>query len=124
MGIAAENQIKCHPCVTLTVAPSRDAVQPWRAASRSCSLTQGFVYAPFGEITTEFNASFGNGIIPNYTFNAKELDEETGMYYYEARYYQPPVFVSRDAMFEKYFWMSPYHYCSNNPMNKVDPTRM
>ena len=85
------------------------------------NVTQGFLYAPFGEITTEYNATFGNDIIPKYSFNAKELDEETGMYYYEARYYKPPVFTSRDPMFEKYFWMTPYAYCANNPVKYVDP---
>ena len=54
------------------------------------TVTQGFLYAPFGEITTEYNATFGNNVLPKYSFNAKELDEETGMYYYEARYYKPP----------------------------------
>ena len=62
-----------------------------------------------------------NGTLPKYSFNAKELDEETGMYYYEARYYKPPVFTSRDPMFEKYFWMTPYAYCANNPVKFVDP---
>ena len=66
--------------------------------------------------------TFGNDIIPKYSFNAKELDEETGMYYYEARYYKPPVFTSRDPMFEKYFWMTPYAYCANNPIKYVDPS--
>ena len=37
-----------------------------------------------------------------YAFNAKELDEENGMYYYSARYYAPPTFISRDPLFEKY----------------------
>lgn len=60
--------------------------------------------------------------LPKYSFNAKELDEETGMYYYEARYYAPPVFTSRDPLFEKYFWMSPYAYCANNPVKYVDPS--
>ena len=85
------------------------------------TITQGFLYAPFGEITTEYNVNFGNNVIPKYSFNAKELDEETGMFYYEARYYAPPVFTSRDVMFEKYFWMSPYAYCANNPVKYVDP---
>ena len=84
-------------------------------------ITQGFLYAPFGEITTEYNANFGYNVLPKYSFNAKELDEETGMYYYEARYYKPPVFTSRDPMFEKYFWMTPYAYCANNPVKYVDP---
>ena len=88
----------------------------------NATVTQGFLYAPFGEITTEYAPMWQNGLIPNYTFNAKELDEETGMYYYEARYYKPPVFTSRDPMFEKYFWMSPYAYCANNPVKYVDPS--
>jgi RHS repeat-associated protein len=54
-------------------------------------------------------------------FNAKELDEESGMYYYEARYYNPPTFISRDPLFEKFPFMSPYAYCSNNPVNRIDP---
>ena len=86
------------------------------------TISQGFLYAPFGEITTEYNINFGNNTIPKYAFNAKELDEETGFYYYEARYYKPPVFTSRDPMFEKYFWMTPYAYCANNPVKYVDPT--
>ena len=85
------------------------------------TITQGFLYAPFGEITTEYNINFGNNVIPKYSFNAKELDEETGMYYYEARYYAPPTFTSRDPLFEKYFWMTPYAYCANNPVKYVDP---
>ena len=87
----------------------------------NATITQGFLYAPFGEITTEYNINFGNNVIPKYSFNAKELDEETGMYYYEARYYAPPTFTSRDPMFEKYFWMTPYAYCANNPVKYVDP---
>jgi RHS repeat-associated protein len=85
------------------------------------SVTQSFLYAPFGEITNEYNNSFGSSILPKYSFNAKELDEETGMYYYEARYMAPPVFISRDPLFEKYPTFSPYAYCANNPVKYVDP---
>jgi RHS repeat-associated protein len=59
-----------------------------------------------------------------YLFNAKELDEENGMYYYSARFYAPPVFTSRDPLFEEKPWMSPYAYCSNSPVNRVDPSGM
>ena len=90
----------------------------------NASVVQGFLYAPFGEITNEYNSSFGNNVLPKYSFNAKELDEETGMYYYEARYYQPPTFTSRDVLFEEKPWLTPYHYCSNNPVVRVDPTGM
>ena len=88
------------------------------------NVVQGFLYAPFGEITNEHNSSFGNGVIPKYSFNAKELDEETGMYYYEARYMAPPVFISRDPLFEKYPTFTPYAYCANNPVKFIDPTGM
>ena len=87
----------------------------------NASVVQGFLYAPFGEITNEYSPMWQNGNIPKYAFNAKELDEETGMYYYEARYYQPPVFVSRDPLFEKYPTFSPYTYCANNPIKFIDP---
>lgn len=89
---------------------------------KKVTITQGFLYAPFGEITTEYNVNFGSSVIPKYSFNAKELDEETGMFYYEARYYAPPIFTSRDPLFEKYFWISPYAYCANNPVKYVDPS--
>jgi RHS repeat-associated protein len=75
------------------------------------NLQYAVQFLPFGEVRWGY-------------FNAKELDEENGMYYYSARYYAPPTFISRDPMFEKYPDISPYTYCSNNPMNKVDPTGM
>jgi RHS repeat-associated protein len=87
----------------------------------SSNITQGFLYAPFGEIITEFNPSWESGRIPKYSFNAKELDEENGMYYYSARYYAPTTFISRDPMFEKKPFISPYTYCRNNPIILVDP---
>ena len=88
------------------------------------NIPQGFLYAPFGEITTEYAPMWQNGTLPKYSFNAKEFDEEIGMYYYEARYYKPPVFTSRDPMMNQKTWLSPYHYCSNNPVGRVDPTGM
>jgi RHS repeat-associated protein len=79
---------------------------------------------PFGEIIHEYNAYWHQGKVPDYMFNSKEMDEESGMYYYSARYYAPPVFISRDPLFEKYPFMSPYAYCMNNPIKYVDPTGM
>ncbi|MBO4541760.1 MAG: RHS repeat-associated core domain-containing protein, partial [Bacteroidales bacterium] len=86
------------------------------------NITQGFLYAPFGEITTEYNINFGNNTIPKYSFNAKELDEETGMFYYEARYYAPPTFTSRDPLMSEKPWLTPYGYCRNNPVIYIDPS--
>lgn len=58
-----------------------------------------------------------------YLFNGKELDEETGLYYYGARYLNPTsgIWLSVDPLFEKYVGMSPYNYCAGNPVKFVDP---
>jgi RHS repeat-associated protein len=87
----------------------------------SSNITQGMLYAPFGEIISDYSPAFHDSPMPNYAFNAKELDEENGMYYYSARYYAPPTFISRDPLFEKYPSISPYAYCANNPVMFVDP---
>ncbi|NBL63680.1 hypothetical protein GV828_00540 [Flavobacterium sp. NST-5] len=58
-----------------------------------------------------------------FKFNGKELDEETGMYYYGARYYDPKssIWMSVDPLAEKYPSWNPYNYCMQNPVNLVDP---
>ena len=64
------------------------------------------------------------GVYENpYKFNAKELDSETGFYYYGARYYNPRLSIwnSVDPLAEKYPSWSPYAYCGNNPINYIDP---
>ncbi|MGM5631634.1 RHS repeat-associated core domain-containing protein, partial [Apibacter raozihei] len=59
-----------------------------------------------------------------YLFNGKELDEETGLYYYGARYYNPreSVFLSVDPLTE--MTGTPYQYCYQNPVKYIDPTGM
>ena len=61
------------------------------------------------------------GITP-YLFNAKEFDEETGMYYYGARYYEPrlSLWMSVDPLQEKYPNISTYCYAANNPIKFID----
>ena len=58
-----------------------------------------------------------------YKFNGKELDEETGFYYYGARYYNPKfsIWLSVDPLAEKFPSISPYVYCAKNPINAIDP---
>jgi RHS repeat-associated protein len=51
-----------------------------------------------------------------------KLGEGKEVYNYEIRYYAPPTFISRDPLFEERHWLNPYHYCSNNPVNRIDPT--
>ncbi|WP_281166431.1 RHS repeat-associated core domain-containing protein [Riemerella columbina] len=69
----------------------------------------------FDEHTTETNMP--------YLFNGKELDQETGLYYYGARYYDPRVsiFLNVDPLAEKYPFTSPYTYTNNNPVMLIDP---
>jgi len=84
------------------------------------NVTQHVEYIPYGEIfMEERNSSFSTP----YLFNAKELDEETGLYYYGARYLNPmdAMWLSVDPLFEKYVGMSPYVYCAGNPVKFIDP---
>ena len=77
-------------------------------------------YIPYGEVFVEER---NNQFSTNYIFNAKELDNETGLYYYGARYLDPTgaMWLSVDPMWEKYAGMSPYNYCMGNPVKMVDP---
>ncbi len=77
-------------------------------------------YLPFGETFIDERTA-GPGL--PYKFNGKELDEETGLYYYGARYYDPnlSLWLSVDPLAEKYPNISSYAYCNNNPVKFVDP---
>ena len=82
-------------------------------------ITQHVAYIPYGEVfVEERNGSWSTP----YLFNAKELDEETGLYYYGARYLDPTnaTWLSVDPLFEKYVGMTPYNYCAGNPVKLVD----
>ncbi|MCQ2330307.1 MAG: RHS repeat-associated core domain-containing protein [Paludibacteraceae bacterium] len=61
-----------------------------------------------------------------YTFTSKELDAESNLYYYDARYNSSTYsqFNSPDPMSDKYPSVSPYLYCAGNPIRFVDPTGM
>jgi len=96
-------------------------------------------YLPFGEVWIE-ETDPATGYIP-FRFTSKELDEETGLYYHGARYYEPTIsrWMSADpagfalsspmgsdgkpktgySIIEAVNW---YAYVSNNPVIYVDPT--
>ena len=86
-------------------------------------IAQAILYAPFGQVISEYKQDWMIDTIPRYLFNGKELDEESGLNYYEARYLDSKwgTFNSRDQKFEKYFYISPYAYCANNPVIYIDP---
>ena len=58
-------------------------------------------------------------------FSDKELDKtfDLNFYDFEARQYDPLTmrFTSHDPLREKYYSISPYAYCANNPVNYIDP---
>ena len=83
-------------------------------------VVQHIEYVPFGEVFIEERNNVWN---TPYLFNAKEFDEETGMYYYGARYYDPrlSLWMSTDPMEEISPDISSYTFCHNNPINRVDP---
>ena len=58
----------------------------------------------------------------SYKFNGKELDEETGLYYYGARYLHPKyaMWLSTDPMEGKYPNVSSYIYCHDNPIYFIE----
>jgi len=91
----------------------------------SGGLVQHLEYVPFGEVFIDERPSQSSWSTP-YKFNAKELDEETGLYYYGARYMDPrtSVWLSVDPLAEKYPNLSSYVYCHNNPVNMIDPDGM
>ena len=77
-------------------------------------------YYPYG-------MSFAEGTFADkqpYKYNGKELDTENGLnlYDYDAR--QMDIvsgrFTSVDPMAEKYYTISPYVYCANNPIRNID----
>ncbi len=83
-------------------------------------VVQHIEYVPFGEVFIEERNNIWN---TPYLFNAKEFDEETGLYYYGARYYDPRVslWISTDPMEDKFPSVSSYTYVINNPLNILDP---
>lgn len=82
-------------------------------------VVQHIEYVPFGEVFIEERNNIWD---TPYLFNAKEFDEETGLYYYGARYYEPRVslWISTDPMQEKTSNITTYAYCINNPVAYID----
>ena len=102
-------------------------------------VAQHIEYVPFGEVFIEERNNTWN---TPYLFNAKEFDEETGLYYYGARYYDPrlSLWMSVDPISnydprnsENYLDgehndgvynfrnLNPYMYCYQSPITLLDP---
>ena len=88
----------------------------------SGTVVQSNHYYPFGMVFAD--TPIANQGLQPYKYNGKELDMMSGLnqYDYSARYYDPAIarFTTMDPMAEKYYSISPYVYCKNNPVNRVD----
>jgi len=79
-------------------------------------------YYPFGLKHQGYNALAGNTAY-QYKYNGKELQKESGMYDYGARFYMPDLgrWGVVDPLAEKDRRWTPYRYAYNNPVIFIDP---
>ena len=84
------------------------------------NITQYDAYLPYGELLVDEHSSSED--LP-YKFNGKQFDEETGLYYYGARYLNPmtSLWYGVDPLAEKYVQTIPYLYGGGNPIRIIDP---
>jgi RHS repeat-associated protein len=84
-----------------------------------------FLYNAWGENLHHWRSGSSNTWSSPYRFNSKELDPETGMHYYGARYHHPKLSlwmsVDPKAMSGDNMIRSPYNFTDNNPVILVDP---
>ena len=85
------------------------------------NITQYDAYLPYGELLVDEHSSSED--LP-YKFNGKQFDEETGLYYYGARYMNPitSLWYGVDPLAEKYVNIGSYIYCHSSPIMLIDPT--
>ena len=86
------------------------------------AIEQTTAYYPYGAVIPDLGT--GNTGQP-FKFGGKELVNANGMNVFDfgARLYYPAIqpFMNMDFYSEKYQYLSPYLYCSNNPVNAIDP---
>ena len=91
---------------------------------RGSNASEVNAYYPSGYMITDLSSiNATTGDFNAYKYNDKEWQKETQWLDFGARMMDPVVgrwFVP-DPLAEKYYWISPYAYCANNPINAIDP---
>jgi len=74
-----------------------------------------YTYDSFGQVVEKIG-----DLLNPYAYTARELDIETGLYYYRARTYFPEIgrFLQVDLLLSTNLYL----YVENNPINLTDPT--
>ncbi|MBF0559297.1 MAG: FG-GAP repeat protein, partial [Nitrospirae bacterium] len=81
-------------------------------------------YYPFGQVRSKWTSG---AVDVKYKYTGQEEDPETGLYYYNARYYDPILcrFTSPDSIGQNIHdpqSLNRYSYCLNNPLTYTDPS--
>jgi RHS repeat-associated protein len=99
------------------------------------AIVEKYTYTPFGKTTIHspgLNGIWGDGDDDStltasdydnpYMFTGRRYDDETGLYYYRARMYNPEIgrFLQPDPIGYA-DGMNMYAYVGNNPLNWIDP---
>ncbi|MDD2636052.1 MAG: hypothetical protein PHW82_11200, partial [Bacteroidales bacterium] len=79
-------------------------------------------YHPFGTTSYRSGRNEVDVSLKRYKYVGKERDEETGLYYYGARYYAAWLarFVSCDPLQHEYPHYTPFQYAGNKPITYID----
>jgi len=81
-------------------------------------VAKAYIYDSFGQIVDQ------TGTLTNpYTYTGREVDQETGLYYYRARTYDSRLgrFLEEDLLDFSSGDTNFYLYVNNRPLNLVDP---
>jgi len=99
----------------------RDLLE-YDAGSGESSVVNHLQYDAFGQVTAES----AEAVDHLFGFTGRARDEETGLHYYRARYYDPAVgqFLSEDPAGFAAGDANLRRYVGNDPVNRVDPTGM
>ena len=93
----------------------------WDLTDSTGGVARSYTYDSFGTLLAQ------PGTVANpYTFTGREVDAETGLYYYRARYYDPAIgrFLQEDpfpARLQVPLTLHLYLYARGNPVRFIDP---